>query len=141
MSQTVQYRYRALDGLRGIAALFVVFYHAPWPTHFSDARMVKNAYLSVDFFFILSGFVIATNYARRIVDLESARVFMTTRFFRLYPLHFSILMALLVLESIKFAAQGVVGSTVPPFTGPNSLGLLIENLLMAQGLGLENRLG
>jgi peptidoglycan/LPS O-acetylase OafA/YrhL len=75
VSQTVQHRYRALDGLWGIAALFVVFYHAPWLTHFSDARMVKNAYLPVDFFFfVLSGFVIATNYARRIVDLESASV-------------------------------------------------------------------
>ena len=141
LATTAGHRYRALDGLRGVAALFVVFYHAPWTTHFSGMRMVGNAYLAVDFFFILSGFVIAANYADRIVDGASARAFMLTRFFRLYPLHFAVLMVLVAQEAIKLAAQGALVSDVAPFTGPNSISLLIENLCMAQGLGLENRLG
>lgn len=139
--KSARHRYVALDGLRGLAALFVVFYHAPWATHFSDTQFVKNAYLSVDFFFVLSGFVIAANYAGAIVDGASLRDFLQRRFFRLYPLHFLVLMTLVALEAIKYLARGAIASEVPPFTGPNSPSLLVESLLMAQGLGLENRLG
>ncbi len=135
------HRYIALDGLRGVAALSVVFYHAPWTTHFSDIGLARNAYLSVDFFFILSGFVIAANYARRINDAGALRSFLTKRFFRLYPLHVAILLALVGLEAVKWAAQGGGASEVAPFTGPNSPSLLLENLLMLQGVGLEGRLG
>lgn len=134
-------RYLALDGLRGVAALAVVFYHAPWTTHFSDLQTTRNAYLAVDFFFILSGFVIAANYARRIADLGEFRIFLTKRFFRLYPLHAVILIALVGLEIMKWMAQGDSASDVAPFSGPNSSPLLVENLLMLQGLGLEGRLG
>ncbi|WP_424360280.1 acyltransferase family protein [Methylocystis parvus] len=134
-------RYLALDGLRGVAALAVVFYHAPWITHFSDLQIARNAYLAVDFFFILSGFVIAANYAAGINDMGDLRVFLTKRFFRLYPLHVAILLALVGLEIVKWAAQGEGASDVAPFTGPNSIPLLAENLLMLQGVGLEDRLG
>ncbi len=134
-------RYVALDGLRGVAALAVVFYHAPWLTHFSELGIARNAYLAVDFFFILSGFVIAANYAQTIRDGTEARVFLIKRFFRLYPLHAAILLALVGLEIVKWAAQGKSASDVAPFTGPNSVSLLVENLLMLQGLGLEGRLG
>lgn len=134
-------RYLALDGLRGVAALAVVFYHAPWITHFSDLQIARNAYLAVDFFFILSGFVIAANYARGIADMGDVRVFLAKRFFRLYPLHAAILLVLVGLEIVKWAAQGESVSDVAPFTGPNSLPLLAENLLMLQGIGLESRLG
>ncbi|WBJ98774.1 acyltransferase family protein [Methylocystis parvus] len=137
----VSKRYLALDGLRGVAALAVIFYHAPWTTHFSNLEATRNAYLAVDFFFILSGFVIAANYARNIADGRDLRVFLTKRFFRLYPLHFAILAALVGLEILKWAAQSGRASDVAPFTGPNSLSLLFENLLMLQGLGLESRLG
>lgn len=141
MPQPLPRRFKALDGLRGVAALMVIFYHTPWLTHFSNLRLVNNAYVTVDFFFILSGFVIAANYADRIFDGESVVTFMTARFFRLYPLHFCILVGLLGLETVKFFSRSVAGSAVPPFTGPNSPRLLVENLLMIQGLGLEDRLG
>jgi len=134
-------RYLALDGLRGVAALAVVFYHAPWPTHFSGLALARNAYLSVDLFFILSGFVIAANYATKIVDAGNLRDFLTRRLFRLYPLHLAVLAALVALETVKWAAQGMAASDVAPFTGPNSPALLAENLLMLQGVGLGGRLG
>jgi len=139
--KSARHRYVALDGLRGLAALFVVFYHAPWPTHFSATQFVQNAYLSVDFFFVLSGFVIAANYAGAIVDAASLRDFLQRRFFRLYPLHLLVLLTLVALETLKYFARGAIASEVPPFNGPNSPSLLVESLLMAQGLGLENRLG
>lgn len=141
MSSTNQRRYRALDGLRGIAALCVIFYHALWNTHLSGLRIVSNAYLAVDFFFILSGFVIAANYSGKIADFASARAFMILRFFRLYPLHLAVLAGLFAVEVLKFSLRGAFVSDVAPFTGPNSPRLLIENLLMAQGLGPESQLG
>jgi len=58
-------RYVALDSLRGISALMVALYHcaiAPM----SHLPILKNSYLFVDFFFVLSGFVIATSYGDRL---------------------------------------------------------------------------
>ena len=50
-------RYVALDGLRGVAAIAVVFRHAH-----VDALPFAHGYLAVDLFFLLSGFVIARSY-------------------------------------------------------------------------------
>ena len=51
-------RYEILDGLRGVAAVFVLVYHL-CETHFGlgAAHPLNHGYLAVDFFFALSGFV------------------------------------------------------------------------------------
>ena len=58
--------YLALDGLRGVAALIVVLYHIGegYATSPTD-QMVNHGYLAVDFFFLLSGFVIGYAYDNR----------------------------------------------------------------------------
>jgi len=74
--------YLSLDGLRGIAALSVVALHMPrmvTPIH------LPNAHLSVDFFFQLSGFVIAHAYSRKIKGGMNFAQFFAARFNRLYP--------------------------------------------------------
>jgi len=90
----------ALDGLRGIAALAVAVRHAPYlwqagyPTGF-----LHESYLAVDFFFVLSGFVLAYAYGERLQTGMSAQKFISVRLIRLYPLYllaFSISMILLV---------------------------------------------
>ena len=50
-------RYEILDGLRGVAAVFVLVYHL-CETHFGlgAAHPLNHGYLAVDFFFALSGF-------------------------------------------------------------------------------------
>ena len=55
--------YDLLDGLRGVAALMVIFYHVfeAFATSPIDQRF-NHGYLAVDFFFILSGFVIGYAY-------------------------------------------------------------------------------
>ncbi|WP_158815476.1 acyltransferase [Methylocapsa sp. S129] len=76
--------YSALDGLRGIAAISVVIYH------YSDNlgwELLPNAYLAVDFFFILSGFVIAHAYEARLQAGQTVPEFMQRRLIRLYPLY------------------------------------------------------
>lgn len=74
----------ALDGLRGLAALAVVIYHRRW---FLDAPVIDHAFLAVDFFFILSGFVIGFAYDRRLRDgaMPFAQ-FVRVRIIRLWPL-------------------------------------------------------
>ena len=50
--------FTSLDSLRGFAALFVVFLHSYWNHDFYFLNFIRNSYLFVDLFFILSGFVI-----------------------------------------------------------------------------------
>jgi peptidoglycan/LPS O-acetylase OafA/YrhL len=78
-------RYVGLDGLRGIAAICVVFHHGMH--FFGQASIPAHAQLAVDFFFMLSAFVIADAYAaRRVAGLSAAR-FMAIRWIRLFPMH------------------------------------------------------
>jgi peptidoglycan/LPS O-acetylase OafA/YrhL len=73
-----------LDGLRGIAALAVVMFHGdPYFVPIS----VSHGYLAVDFFFGLSGVVLAHAYTMRLRQDMSALVFMQLRIIRLYPLY------------------------------------------------------
>ena len=59
-------RYEILDGLRGVAAVLVVCYHL-FETYFHGApnQPINHGYLAVDFFFVLSGFVIGYAYDDR----------------------------------------------------------------------------
>ena len=130
-------RFRALDGLRGVAALLVVLLHVEWPNHLTSNRFVQNGYLAVDLFFILSGLVISSNYAARLTTLRDAKKFLGLRLFRLYPLHLAILGAFVVLECAKLVAQhlfGIAPGPQPPFTGTNSFGGLVANFFLLNGL-------
>ncbi len=72
-------RYAALDAMRGLAALAVVVYHL-------DRPYAPSAYIAVDFFFVLSGFVIARAYGEKLAGGMSVLAFMKARYARLYPL-------------------------------------------------------
>ncbi len=58
--------YELLDGLRGVAALAVIWYHIfeAFATSPVDQKF-NHAYLAVDFFFVLSGFVLGYAYDDR----------------------------------------------------------------------------
>jgi peptidoglycan/LPS O-acetylase OafA/YrhL len=79
-----QHRFHFLDALRGIVSILVVFLHAPGYVVF---RPVQNAQLAVDFFFCLSGFVIAFSYEKRLQNALSLKDFMVARAIRLYPIY------------------------------------------------------
>ena len=76
-------RYEVLDGMRGIAAIIVMIYH--WYVH-SVSVINKNAYIAVDFFFILSGFVIMHAYGARLMNGMSSMNYIWRRLIRLYPM-------------------------------------------------------
>ncbi|UOR04312.1 acyltransferase [Hymenobacter aerilatus] len=78
--------YKILDGLRGVAAIIVVFFHLaePLATGHLD-NIVNHGYLAVDFFFLLSGFVLGYAYDDRWTTLTFGG-FLRRRVERLQPL-------------------------------------------------------
>lgn len=79
-------RYGILDGLRGVAALMVILFHCfetySWET---GVQIINHGYLAVDFFFILSGFVIGYAYDDR-WDKMTICGFFKRRLVRLHPM-------------------------------------------------------
>ena len=82
-------RLNGLTGLRTFAAINIVFFHFSDPKWFGWFAPVVNAgYASVSFFILLSGFVLAYNYADRARDGELSKPrFWEARFTRLYPIY------------------------------------------------------
>jgi peptidoglycan/LPS O-acetylase OafA/YrhL len=101
----VTQRYATLDGLRGVAAFFVVCYH----THIfrGSSAIAPHGYLAVDFFFLLSGFVIASAYEKKIVAGFTVTEFFKHRVIRLYP----IALAGVLLGALRLLAH----YTINPF--------------------------
>ncbi|MDM8177839.1 MULTISPECIES: acyltransferase family protein [Olivibacter] len=130
--------YILLDGLRGVAALMVIWYHifeafatSPVDQHFN------HGYLAVDFFFILSGFVIGYAYDDRWKTMK-VKDFIKRRLIRLHPM---VIMGA-ILGAITFYIQGSVkwdGSKVS--LSMLMLALLINLFLIpaAPGSGPEVR--
>lgn len=98
-----QNRFVLLDGLRGIAAIFIIQRHAE--DLLGDA--LPSSYLGVDLFFALSGFVLAHAYG---ASLSEGRIlplqFMKARLLRLYPLY-AIALALVTAYYIRMYFAGV----------------------------------
>lgn len=123
----------SLDGLRGVAALAVV------GSHFENLSGIElhlqGAGAAVDFFFVLSGFVIALAYERRLESGLSWAAYMRIRLERLYPAIFGALIVGLIVSaaagdpmSVALAAQffllpvvfgpAVHGGELFPLNGP-----------------------
>lgn len=134
-------RYRSLDSLRGVAATLVIFFHVNWNNHITGISFFRQAFLFVDLFFILSGFIIATIYFRRITTSSDAGRFMTLRFFRLYPLHLMTLLFLIALEGSKYvAAKCGLAISSDLFAFQRTIPAIFVNFAFLQGVGLLNTL-
>lgn len=121
-------RYDILDGLRGVAALMVIWYHffegfATTPVD----QMFNHGYLAVDFFFVLSGFVIGYAYNDRMrYGGMTAGQFMLRRVIRLHPM--VVMGALLGLGS--YALQGCMHWDGTQVAWPTVVLALAMTLLM-----------
>ena len=99
--------YDLLDGLRGVAALMVIWYHVFEGFAFASNSAIEtlnHGYLAVDFFFILSGFVIGYAYDDRWGKSLTMKDFFKRRLIRLHPM---VIMGA-VLGAITFCIQGSV---------------------------------
>jgi peptidoglycan/LPS O-acetylase OafA/YrhL len=95
---------KALTGIRGVAAWFVVLYHirlSLGPNIPAEAgAILSRGYLAVDLFFMLSGFVLWLNYSERLRadGLKAFPRFIGRRIARIWPLH-----AFMLLVAVAFA--------------------------------------
>lgn len=132
--------YSKLNALRGVAAILVACFHFFLPYE-NTVPLVRNAALFVDFFFILSGFVIWKSYHRSIrTGAVRFRQFAFLRLMRLYPAHFFIMMAWLAAIGSRYAAARFLGIGSIDL-GYNTPGLFFENLLLINCYGLSRDLG
>ncbi len=139
MTATDRQHYVALDSLRGICALAVVLFHFRTEGMLSNLSFIRNGWMFVDFFFVLSGFVISAAYAGRFVGggVTIGR-FMGLRLGRIYPLHLAVLLAMVAIELLLviFDFSGVTSRA--PFEGGRSIGALGSNLALLHSFGLHD---
>jgi peptidoglycan/LPS O-acetylase OafA/YrhL len=137
----------SLTPLRGIAALWVVLYHYCGTAQFlpnlditPQSYLISKGYLAVDMFFMLSGFVMAHVYHRAFSAAETVgqhyRGFIVARIARLYPLHVFILALFVATAAASQLMTGLATGAFEgmPLTGPRSLGAIVANIFMLQGL-------
>jgi peptidoglycan/LPS O-acetylase OafA/YrhL len=128
---------RPLTSIRGIAAIAVVLYH--FQGNFADkfyldkfTLLFSRGYLWVDFFFLLSGFILSHVHADEFVRGPSPyRAFLVKRIARVYPLHVVTLFVLLLPLFWPEAPLMQATRTVSSFA---------SNFLMTQAWGLTNHL-
>jgi len=99
--QAAPARYEALDSLRGVCALAVALYHYPVWSGIVSSSLVKHSFLFVDFFFVLSGFVIAKAYDGRLSSWGERGAFLIKRFGRIWPLHVAMLAVFVAVAIYK----------------------------------------
>jgi len=125
-------RFEALDGFRGLCALSVAVFHLHWLSSISEWGFFRGSAIFVEFFFVLSGFVLTHGYGFK--ENLNFKIFMKARFFRLYPLHFVMFILVIFFQLIKVLAYNYSGVSFAgePFTGAFSFSEMIPNLLLIQ---------
>ena len=129
---------RPLTSARGLAAWFVVLYHIRFSIAGLPApalAMFAKGYLAVDFFFLLSGFVIALTWADRLSTggWSETRRFWWKRVARVYPLHLVMLGSAIALASLLLATGRADPAAFP-------LAELPLHLLLLQNWGFTDQL-
>lgn len=136
----VRHELRPLTSARGIAAWYVVLYHiresAAWALPAPVMDVFAKGYLAVDFFFVLSGFVIWLNYGTLLREHGTRAVphFLWRRLARIYPLHLLVLLAAVGFALVCIAT----GRGMPPDYAWDTLPF---HLLLIQNWGLLDQLG
>jgi Predicted acyltransferases len=119
MQQTAPVLISSHVGLRGVAALLVVFYHNYFlPNHlpFEDwNKFFARGYLMVDLFFILSGFIMLHVYKEIRLNQDSYYDFFVKRLARIYPLHVVSLLGLLCAKILLFILYWIDGKSAEAF--------------------------
>lgn len=133
VDSSVQHRFLLLDGLRGIAAMMVLGYHLFEAIAFAanaPEQHMFHGFLAVDFFFILSGFVMGYAYDKR-WDSMTIGQFIRLRLIRLHPM---VIMGI-IIGILAFYLQGCVnweGNIIP---SPTIFLCIIMSLILLPALG------
>ena len=124
-------RIHTLDSLRGIFAILIVLLHFPAAWSLLYSPIVQNGGTPVNFFFVLSGFVVTRTYVDRIQSLPTLLNFILLRLGRIWPLHGFVLLLFLALEVAKFlAADAGIGSPETFFAAPEFWAVFLQDLFL-----------
>ena len=139
MTRSAAGELRALTGARGVAAWLVVLFHirrsiAGLPPLLET--VFAKGYIAVDFFFLLSGFVIWLRWGERLHAQRWRAVgpFLRKRIARIWPLH-AVMLAATVALALALRATGRTDPVAFPFAD------LPLHVLLLQDWGFTNRLG
>ncbi len=145
MQKTIRYLAN-LTPLRGIAALLTVFFHLDLTlgsggdclVKFNDSMILSRMYLMVDFFFILSGFIMCHVYSKWFAEAITGtqfKKFTIARFARIYPMHLVTLIYTIILFYISSLLQI---PKVPVLQSADSGYSVFTNLLLIHSMNLHN---
>jgi peptidoglycan/LPS O-acetylase OafA/YrhL len=118
-------RYVTLDGMRGLAAIAVALFHF-------DIYLMPHGYVAVDFFFVLSGFVLYRSYLPRFHEGLGVGRFMAQRFARLYPLF---LLGLMLGMAVA-VQQMLAGNHQAPSSSDLATTMLFNGVMLPSPAGL-----
>ena len=122
-----------LDSLRGLFAVAIVLLHAPFQGSLHYNAFVRSSAVFVDFFFVLSGFVIALAYGSQVRDGRKFGGFLIRRVGRLWPLHVFALLTLLLVLAAKLAADRLgLFSAELQYTIPEIRAFAMQSLFLTQ---------
>ena len=142
---------RAIDGVKGIAAIGIVIFHMTAALAYSRelgflAGEFGKYFLLLDLFFVISGFGVGSSYARPFhngIAWRDYRAFLWTRFIRLYPLYLFVLLVLGAQDLIYLITKtnGWWDPGYEPFGRVTAnIWNYITSLLMVQSWGFHNKL-
>lgn len=121
-----------LTGVRGVAALWVVFYHMqdaanlePRLRFLKGVSLLSEGFRGVDLFFVLSGFILFYVHHSDFVTVTwtRTRYYAAARYWRVYPLNAAVLLMIIALSITLPAFIDPTGFTIPA---------IIQSLLLAQ---------
>ena len=120
---------KSLEGGRGLAALIVALFHLT--IGINDFSVIRNGYLFVDLFFVLSGYVICSAYSQKLNSIVDCQSFLTRRFGRLFPLLvFSTVTYVCFANIIVFVKRTAIAhGYASALNNPGALDYLIPNPL------------
>lgn len=139
--------FAALDGFRGLLALFVAVYHTIWFSHMNASPFLENGAVIIDLFFAFSGFLMFRLYEDKLVDGASAKNYLKRRFARLYPLHLFMLAIFIIFAAARLLAHKAgfaeheVGEILPFTAGAqDGWGSLLSHLTLTHAIGVNDSL-
>jgi peptidoglycan/LPS O-acetylase OafA/YrhL len=128
-----------IESLRGLAAIAVALFHSSFIFD-KQHPIIAQGPIFVDFFFVLSGFVMAFAYQKKIMAGMRFSEFFLLRLGRLYPLHVFMLFVWLPYILLRVYVYDYMGlGSVDPGI-QNNMGIFFSNLFLVNSLGLHDYL-
>jgi peptidoglycan/LPS O-acetylase OafA/YrhL len=125
-----------LEALRGLAACALVLFHSPYNFEGMPLALIRNAYLFVDLFFVLSGFVMTHAYRAKIAQGLPFKEYLMLRLGRIYPLHLVMLLAFVPYVFVKGHLMHHDFAVSDP-AGNSHFNTFLTNLLLIQAWHID----